>query len=99
MTFGRGQGTGCRRSPWRSRAPGKGQHPREISFMTTAPAPSAGREKTLVVVTDGWGPSFGGINAFNLDFCLALGRLLRGRARVVCLAPPVQEAVRAAVAG
>ena len=39
------------------------------------------------------------INAFSLDFCLALGRLLRGVARVVCLTTPVDDVTRAAAAG
>lgn len=41
--------------------------------------------KVIVVIATGWGPLYGGINSFSFDFCLALGRLLRGSARVVCL--------------
>jgi hypothetical protein len=58
-------------------------------------APASGREKTLLVAATGWGPSHGGINAFSLDFCLALGQLLKGTARVVCLTTPVADPVRA----
>lgn len=61
------------------------------------PGPGGGN-RTLVVVADGWGASFGGINAFNLDFCLALGRLLKGSARVVCLTTPVDDDTRAGAA-
>jgi hypothetical protein len=60
-------------------------------------APLSG-DRTVLVVADGWGASFGGINAFNLDFCLALGSLLRGAARVVCLTTPVSEQTRSAAA-
>jgi glycosyltransferase involved in cell wall biosynthesis len=59
-------------------------------------APPSAREKVLLVAATGWGPSFGGINAFNLDFCLALGRLLKGAARVVCLTTSVDDTTRTA---
>jgi hypothetical protein len=48
----------------------------------------------FAVVATGWGPAFGGINAFSL----ALGRLLRGAARVVCITTPVDDITRAAAA-
>ncbi len=66
--------------------------------MKPAPTQAAGGKRTLVVIADGWGPSFGGINAFNLDFCLALGRLLRGTVRVICLTSPVDDETRAEAA-
>ena len=31
----------------------------------------------IVIISDGWGPVYGGINSFNYDFCLALGRIAR----------------------
>ena len=65
------------------------------SAAPVSPIPASGREKTLLVIATGWGPSHGGINAFSLDFCLALGQLLKGTARVVCLTTPVTDPVRA----
>lgn len=56
------------------------------------------QEKTVAVVATGWGPLSGGINAFNLDFCLALGRLLKGKSRVVCLTTEVDGPTRAKAA-
>jgi glycosyltransferase involved in cell wall biosynthesis len=60
--------------------------------------PNGTHERTLAVIATGWGPSCGGINAFNLDFCLALGRVLRGSARVVCITTPIDDITRADVA-
>lgn len=38
----------------------------------------------LVLLATAWGPKHGGINAFNMDFAKALGRLL-GPGKVVCV--------------
>ena len=54
--------------------------------------------KILLAVATGWGPSSGGINAFNIDFCLALGRVLKGSARVFCLATSMDEGMRSEAA-
>jgi hypothetical protein len=50
--------------------------------MDTSLPPRGSREKTILVAAIGWEPSFGGINTFSLDFCLALGQLLKGTAGV-----------------
>ena len=69
----------------------------EISEIPRADAPTSA-DRIVVVVATGWGPSFGGINAFNLDFCLALGRLVRGSARAICITSPIDDLTRASVA-
>jgi len=66
--------------------------------MDISLAPPSSRGKTILVAATGWGPSFGGINAFSFDFCLALGRLFKGTARVICLTTPVDEVTKAAAA-
>ena len=38
----------------------------------------------LVLLATAWGPKHGGINAFNMDFAKALGRLF-GRGKIVCM--------------
>jgi hypothetical protein len=48
-------------------------------------------EKVIVIVTDGWGSSFGGINAFNIDFCLACGRVSGDSYNVICLCPHASD--------
>jgi glycosyltransferase involved in cell wall biosynthesis len=48
----------------------------------------------IVVIATGWGPIYGGINSFSFDFSLALGRMLRGSARVVCLTTNVDDLAR-----
>ncbi len=55
----------------------------------------------LVLLATAWGPKHGGINAFNMDFAKALGRLL-GSGRVVCVvleasAEETQDAAQANV--
>jgi glycosyltransferase involved in cell wall biosynthesis len=60
--------------------------------------PRADAQKTILVAATGWGPSSGGVNAFSLDFSLALGRVLKGAARVLCLTTPVDDLVRAEAA-
>lgn len=52
------------------------------ALVQAAPPPVT---RVIVVIATGWGPLYGGINSFSFDFCLALGRLLRDSARVVCL--------------
>ena len=39
----------------------------------------------LVIFTDAWGPKYGGINSFNMDFAKALGMLLSPSVRVICV--------------
>lgn len=55
---------------------------------------AASRDKAIAVIATGWGPLYGGINSFSFDFSLALGRLLRGRVRVICLTTAVDDLTR-----
>jgi glycosyltransferase involved in cell wall biosynthesis len=48
----------------------------------------------IVVIATGWGPLYGGINSFSFDFSLALGRMLRGSVRVICLTTNVDDITR-----
>ncbi len=41
--------------------------------------------KHIVLLADAWGPVKGGINAFNIDFTLALGKYLKGGTRLICV--------------
>lgn len=51
--------------------------------------------RVIVVIATGWGPLYGGINSFSFDFCFALGRILRGAVRVICLTTNVDDLNRA----
>jgi glycosyltransferase involved in cell wall biosynthesis len=53
--------------------------------------------KVIVVISTGWGPLYGGINSFSFDFSLALGRMLRGSVRVICLTTNVDDITRGKV--
>jgi glycosyltransferase involved in cell wall biosynthesis len=44
-----------------------------------------GNQKTIVIIADNWGPVEGGINSFNMDFTMALGRFLKDKVRVICI--------------
>jgi glycosyltransferase involved in cell wall biosynthesis len=59
---------------------------------TSPPVP-----KVIVVIATGWGPLYGGINSFSFDFSLALGRMLRGSVRVICLTTNVDDLTRGQV--
>ena len=50
--------------------------------------------KIIVVIATGWGPLYGGINSFSFDFSIALGRMLRGSVRVICLTTNVDDIAR-----
>lgn len=41
--------------------------------------------KVIVVITNHWGPAYGGINSFNTDFCAALAGLEQDRLKIVCV--------------
>ncbi len=47
--------------------------------------------KGIVVVTDGWGPKYGGINAFNTGFCKGLSSVITTGYSVVCAVPSADE--------
>ncbi|MDB5348508.1 MAG: hypothetical protein JWP89_6885 [Schlesneria sp.] len=51
-------------------------------------------QSAIVVVATGWGPSFGGINSFNIDFCLALSRIVSDDTCVVCVTSGVDDVTR-----
>src|SRR4051812_28390473 len=38
----------------------------------------------IVVFATAWGTAFGGINAFNRDFCVALAKALADRGEIYC---------------
>ena len=48
----------------------------------------------LVLLTNAWGPKYGGINSFNMDFAKALGLLLRETHRVICVVLDAEDAER-----
>ncbi|MBN9118370.1 MAG: hypothetical protein J0I06_04275 [Planctomycetes bacterium] len=58
------------------------------------PHGGAGVPRTVVVLATGWGPLYGGINAFSFDLCHALGTVLKGAARLVCVTAGVDDLTR-----
>jgi glycosyltransferase involved in cell wall biosynthesis len=65
--------------------------PSNAAASAQAPPPAT---KVIVVIATGWGPLYGGINSFSFDLCLALGCILRGSARVICLTTNVDDLTR-----
>src|SRR5260221_12672008 len=41
----------------------------------------------ILLLATAWGPRYGGINAFNQDFALGLGNIIKGTRRVFCAVP------------
>lgn len=49
-------------------------------------------KKTLVAFATGWGPQFGGINSFNIDFLVALAVAFHQHAEIFCIVPSATAA-------
>lgn len=45
----------------------------------------------LVVLTDGWGYTYGGINVFNREMCRGFSRFVNEHMHVICLAPEIHK--------
>lgn len=48
--------------------------------------------KAIVVITNHWGPIYGGINSFNSDFCAALASLKYDKLKIVCVVNTATDA-------
>jgi hypothetical protein len=52
--------------------------------------------QALVSLANAWGPRYGGVNAFNHDFCGGLASRLSGSVPVICIVPRASEEERRA---
>lgn len=46
---------------------------------------------TLIFISDGWGPKYGGINSFNYSLCIAMSKIRYDNFKVICLSTDVSE--------
>lgn len=48
---------------------------------------------TVIVIADGWGSKFGGINSFNYSLCKAMGKKYGSQLNIICVVPNTSSKV------